>query len=284
MEGAVLGIDVGYSATARSTCFCLLEWNAKEVTAQFRLTTASSAERTVALDELVNGRQLRGVAIDGPLASSLTMVSHYRAAEAILSKGVFQKRGKPGQTSAPVGQRLHAHATELALLVIRRCEIDAATHLEPIDSRRVVEAFPNMYLAALLDESQLKPLSRNASDVYWTTAANECRALAQHLELLLPRRAVLADFSTILDHDHRAGMICAITALAVATDKHVAVGDSVGGDIILPPRAAWGRPLAGLGSWMEPLLRKNLGAVRQNKAAHFTHARARIVENGITTW
>ena len=66
------------------------------------------------IDELVRRRELAGVALDGPLTRGLRLVRHYRAAEAILSRGPLQKRGKPGPTSAPMGQKLHEHATKLA--------------------------------------------------------------------------------------------------------------------------------------------------------------------------
>jgi len=94
----------------------------------------------------VNDRRVAGVALDGPLAKGLRLISHYRAAEAILSRGVLQKRGKPGQTSAPVGQKLHAHASELAALIVQQVRVDSATHCNPIARERVVEAFPNIYL------------------------------------------------------------------------------------------------------------------------------------------
>ena len=111
-NGAVLGIDVGYSVTRRTTCFCLLRWTPDSATATFALAAASpSARREVLQSFLGSDRSLAAVAIDGPLAPALRTVTRYRAAEALLSKGCLQQRGKPGQTSSPVGQRLHSHAT-----------------------------------------------------------------------------------------------------------------------------------------------------------------------------
>lgn len=93
--GAVLGIDVGFSALARTTCFCILEWHRSLATFRFGVARSDTGERRSALVDLVGHRLLLGVAVDGPLTRGLRLVSHYRAAEAILSRGVLQKRGKP---------------------------------------------------------------------------------------------------------------------------------------------------------------------------------------------
>src|SRR3712207_6344820 len=99
MVGQVLGIDVGFSDTRRTTCFCLLSWTRESAEFGFRKTTASEHARRSALVSLCghNENHVLAVAVDGPLAMGLTHVSHYRAAEALLSQGIMQKRGKPGQ-------------------------------------------------------------------------------------------------------------------------------------------------------------------------------------------
>jgi hypothetical protein len=275
-DGLVLGVDVGFSPKQRSTCFCTLSWDRVSALLDFRLTTCDPSERRDALDTIVEGRRLAGVALDGPLANGLRHVSHYRSAEAILSRGILQKRGKPGQTSAPVGQELHGHATELAALVVRRIQVDSATHVDPIVRERVVEAFPNMYLAALVNERDLHPLARNASDVYWRSLVETSSKLAYHIDQLLPGRSLDADLASITDHDHRAGVVCALTALSVTLDRHVAVGDAVDGDIMLPAEADWGSSAAAAGSWLEPVLRTNLSAVRAGEPANGNFKNARI--------
>jgi len=206
----------------------------------------------------------------------LRHVDHYRAAEAILSRGVMQKRGKPGQTSTPVGQQLHAHATSLATLVLQRAQVDPATHRDPIVRERVVEAFPNIYLAALVNEADLVPLKRNASDVYWRSLVELSNKLSCHFGQLLPGRTLRVDLASITHHDHRAGLVCALTALSVALDRHVAEGDAVDGDIMLPAQADWGLSATAPGVWLEPVLRANLATVRTGKGAHRNHKNARI--------
>ena len=46
-----------------------------------------------------------------------------------MSRGVLQRRGKPGQTSAGVGQQLHEHAMSLAKLVLEVAELSPSTHV-----------------------------------------------------------------------------------------------------------------------------------------------------------
>jgi hypothetical protein len=68
-------------------------------------TKTNDADRRRALDDLLAGElSALTVALDGPLTRGLKLVRHYRSADALLSQGVFQTRGKPGQTSSPTGQ------------------------------------------------------------------------------------------------------------------------------------------------------------------------------------
>src|SRR5207253_396107 len=99
-------------------------------------TTNDQGQRRSALKEVIEVNPLLGVAIDGPLTHGLRLIPHYRVADALLSRGAFQKRGKPGQTSSPVGQQLHRHATDLANLALQLALIAPSTHVEPIHSKR----------------------------------------------------------------------------------------------------------------------------------------------------
>ena len=168
IEGQVLGIDVGYSATQRTTCFCLLKWTNTTATFDFGVATADAGKRSQAMASLDLAGTVTAVAVDGPLTNDLRLVTHYRAAEAILSRGVLQTRGKPGQTSSPVGQRLHQHATALARLALDSTDVMAATHPEPIHSKAVVEAFPNMSM--LIVTSRQSSVQSNRES-YQTRAA-----------------------------------------------------------------------------------------------------------------
>ena len=276
-EGRVLGIDVGFSATKKTTCICVLAWAESTATFAFKLATSDLTDRHRALAELSLSPGVSGIAVDGPLRRGLRIVSHYRAAEAILSRGVLQKRGKPGQTSSPVGQQLHRHATELANLALESVAVGSATHEDPIHEKSVVEAFPNMYLAALVAESDMPVLARDASDRYWQILVDDSDCLLTLISHLLHGRRVTNELGAIRNHEHRAGVVCALTALSVVSGDYVAVGDPVDGDIFLPAQTVWGRMNCGLDTWLEPVLRSNLHSVRRKLGCHPNHRQARIV-------
>ncbi|MEO8340640.1 MAG: hypothetical protein ABI604_13140 [Nitrospirota bacterium] len=266
LAGAVLGIDVGYFAKRRSTCFCLLEWSNTSIAVSFALVTADPTSRRAALSRLMGAnRSLLAVGVDGPLVPGLRRATHYRAAEALLSQGCLQKRGKPGQTSSPVGQPLHDHATQLALLSMELATVAPASHYQPIVTSCIVEAFPNLFLAALIPESKIPELRRDASDRYWELALPT--ALPDLCSRLLPQRTLVHDLSMIANHDERACIVCALTALSVATASHIAVGAESDGDIILPPLDIWGEANDGR-KWLERELAAALLSWPQKASRH----------------
>ena len=273
----VLGIDVGFAPRKETTGFCALCWDESRIRIRFAATTSDPQERRRALSALISTDELVAVGIDGPLTHALRVVNHYRAAEALLSRGVLQKRGKPGQTSAPVGQRLHEHATALAKMTLELSCVRASTHRDPIHERCVVEAFPSMFMAALVDEARLPRLRRDASDRYWELLVHGSDRLIELFAHLLPERRLEADLTEIRNHEHRAALVCALTGLSVARGDYVAVGDPEDGDSVLPPRGMWGSGANGSGPWLEVGLKDNLDRVRGARASHPNHARARIV-------
>lgn len=276
-SGAVLGVDVGYAAKAATTGLCVLEWDEVCVRWSFRRTRSCMEQRRNELRDLVDGRRLCGVALDGPLTRGLWRVAHYRTADALLSHGCLQKRGKPGQTSSPTGQQLHAHATMLAELVLRECEIDPARHYQAIHERCLVEAFPSLFLGAGVPEGEIPVLRRDASDRYWEVLVEESGRLLELLRALLPDREPQDDLRSCRDHEHRAAFVCALTALSVVARQHVGVGDPCDGDIVLPPHAWWGTSSGSAEPWMERVLRESLARVRDHGRNHHHHRNARLV-------
>jgi hypothetical protein len=124
--GSVLGIDVGYSQRKRTTAFCSLKWTRDRIDWTLSSATVEPLSREQALRRILDSIEARflSVAIDGPLKPGLTDCHSYRTAECILSRGAFQKRGKPGQTNAGSGPLLHKHATDLANMALEICTID----------------------------------------------------------------------------------------------------------------------------------------------------------------
>ena len=285
MKMHVLGIDVGYSQIRRSTGLCLISIDGDSLQWQCHNTFTDRNRRISDLRDLVpRDTSLLGVGIDGPLASSLQLIENYRAADALLSKGPFQQRGKPGQTSSPVGQKLHEHATLLAQLVLelqdnRLLSVTKATHPDSVHSARIVEAFPTAFLSVLLAEDDFtRYRGRNASDVYWEVAVQQ-GYLSRLLDFLAPQARPSQRLEDLSDHDHRAAFICALTALSVAWNHYVAVGDPADGDMILPEAECWGLDRAGQ-RWAEVALRANLFGVRANQQRP-NHMGARVLRNGV---
>ena len=293
-----LGIDVGYSKTRRSTGLCLLKVTPTTIRWHCLNTGTGEALRLKDLRAFVpRGTHLLGVGIDGPLTPCLRVVPHYRSSDALLTRGVFSKRGKPGATSAPSGQQLHRHATLLAKLVLQlqeegRFTLAPSTHPNPVHSSRVLEVFPNAFLSVLLPDADFYGLrlNRNASDLFWEAAVPEARRptyvgpyLERLFESLAPDRRPETPLESVTDHDHRAALICALAVLCADQDRYVLSGDPVDGDIILPPHEFWGAGAMGTSEpWAETALRHSVQAVRRNKGNFENHEKARVLRNGVT--
>ena len=284
-----LGIDVGYSKNRRSTGLCLLEVTPTSIRWTCVNTGTTENQRLTDLRDLVpRGVRLLGVGIDGPLTPCLRVVPHYRSSDALLTRGVFAKRGKPGATSAPSGQQLHLHATLLAELVLRLQDeghftLASSTHPNPVHPLRVLEVFPNAFLSVLLPDVAFCNLSlnRNASDVFWEVAVYRRPYLRRLFESLAPDRTLETPLESVTDHDHRAALLCALAVLCAAQDQYVLSGDPVDGDIILPPHEFWGAGPTGIAEpWAETALRKSVKAVRQNPKKFPNHEKARVLRNG----
>lgn len=278
-SGAVLGIDVGYSSKKRSTGLCILHWGPHTLGFRFERTKTPEFARRQAIRELVGGMSLLGAAIDGPLALDLREVQNYRAAEAVLSQGVMQKRGKPGSTNSPTGRQLHQHANQLARLVLEETNIGPSRHFQAIHERCIVEAFPNIFLAAGIPEEQLPRLKRDASDKFWDALTNEGRRLQDLISSLLPGRSFEpgSEIAKVTHHEDRASLICALTALSVISEAHVGIGDPEQGYITLPPKSWWGST-PGFAPWLEPLLYRNIAIVR-SRNRHPQHGNAQMVSH-----
>ena len=316
-----LGIDVGYAEATATTGLCLITVDQHHLQWQCLNTVTDRNQRLNDLRNLIPQTTiLNGVGIDGPLTRGLAMVNCYRPAEALLSRSDFQGRCQPGQTNSGNGQKLHHHATQLAQLVLAlqqagHLALAGAIHPDRIHQYRIVEAFPDAFLAFLLSERDFPVdlADRARSDTLWEIAMrhpflftlmehlsagshpNLLHTLAEHLgtrrhsymrtliEHLAPGRRITRPLEYILNHDHRAAFICAVSAMCVATNEYVAAGAPGCGDIILPPREVWGADAAGQGSWAEPTLQENVVSVRgdngqNNPCLNFNQAR--VISNG----
>ncbi len=277
-RGRVLGIDVGYSERRPTTGLCVLAWEPRAVTWTVARARRDAAHRRQSLRRLLgNGPDpVLAVGVDGPLRPFLAYDTSYRSGDALLARGRFARRGKPGQTSSGGGRRLHEEACRLVALALEETTVAPARHACAIADHAVAEAFPNLFLGVLCDDRDYPARPRRARQ--WTDELYELRGRTTHvrrrLETLLraltgPR--TIAGTWDIADHDERAALVCALTALCVAAGRFVAAGSPKDGWIILPPADHWGRGPRGE-RWAWRALQDNLASV----AADFPDA-------GVTT-
>ena len=263
-NGVVLGIDVGWNQNKPTTGLCLIEWTNRKLSFQCHEVGIKPDDREKKLDQMIQGRRLLAVGIDGPLIPGLREVNDYRAAEALLSRGIFQKRGKPGPTNGKIGQLLHKEANNWAKFVVKNYDIAFAKYPCGIDRRAVLEAFPNAFLEVLHPDEgypSKKKTHRPWTDTLFPLAPVK-QKLYQLLEYLLPQNNSTFNPDNIQGHEDRASFICAFTALCVVVGKYVAVGNQELGYIILPPMEFWGDSKGGTGKWAKDTLHDNLISVQ----------------------
>jgi predicted RNase H-like nuclease len=229
----VLGVDVGFSVKRRSSAICRLEWNDTHVAWTIERFRATTAELTEAVGRVAGGVELLAAAFDGPLKTGLEDITAYRLAERLMTVRFQPFIGKPGASSAPIGQALHRQTNVCARAVLNH-SVAEARHQQAIHAHAIVEAFPSSFLGLMIrDPKSVITRRGNRSDVYYQHLASTGR-LTDMLDRFLPDRGLEAAFQSVTNHDDRAALVCALSALCVAAGEFVAVGDADGW-IILPP-------------------------------------------------
>jgi hypothetical protein len=240
---------VGYSKKRRSSAVCLMTWDDESIDWEIRRYRATDSERVDTIRGLLGNQSLQAGALDGPLRAEFGRIDQYRVAEKILTRSLGAKIGKPGQSNSPVGIRLNEEANICVKIVLSVADVASSSSRIRIAERCVVEAFPSSYLGLMIANPEgVGAVRKNRSDKFFEVLNNDGTLLGL-LSHLLPRRKIVRDLSEVKNHDDRASLICAISALGLAVGKYCAVGDEDGW-IILPPRAFIQR-------WAHDLLRKN---------------------------
>lgn len=233
MKAVYLGVDAGFSATARTTGLCVIEPDAP---LPVRAVHVRTAETISAISHLLGDARPAAISIDGSLVSELSAnggsryitVNRYRRCEQMLSGGIFQKRCKPGATNTPRGLALHRQATLLA------------NHLSGLFPQAVIsESFPNAFLGVMLpDSSYARSIRRGVkSDVFWEHCGRDGGPMRRLLAYLLgrPGAKVFGQSRGLGHHDERAAFVCAVTAIASHQRKAFLVDGGVDGAFALPP-------------------------------------------------
>ena len=234
-EGSVLGVDVGWSTERKSSAVCCLAWDEQRVNWEMCRFQANDEEREQAIRRTARGLSLLAVAIDGPLRPGFSKIGCYRSAERLLSRGKLLRVGKPGQSNSPNGEKLNEQANLTARFAKEHFCIERANAAVRIDKHAIVEAFPTTFLGVMVDGPEALKSSEKRSDQYFAHLARKGR-LDRVLKGLLPGRRPAQSLATVVDHDERAALVCALTALCVVAGDFTAVGDDQNGWIVLPPR------------------------------------------------
>lgn len=258
VKGSVLGIDIGCSPNRRSSSICRLDWDAGRVEWSLQRFRAVEPDRTDTVAQMLGNRHFLSAAFDGPLRRDLDLIGRYRSAERMLTRKLRPFIGKPGQSSTPVGKALNFHANACADVVLRHAHIADASHVVRISQKAIAEAFPSSFLGLMINNPSILNATRgNRSDTFFCHAV-ESEILDKLLQHLLPHRAHVQELSAVRNHDERAALICALTALCVAAGEYMAVGDVVDGWIILPPALfvqGWAHALLLANDAAEPVTR-----------------------------
>jgi predicted nuclease with RNAse H fold len=232
---SLLGIDVGFSERRKTTGIASYTFGQPA-----RLHCVGSLPQDRA-EVLLDRRLYDAIAIDGPIVPAATNSEQViRRCERLLSKGRFGKRCKPGFSHFGIGLQLRRAATTIA----SEMPFQKRTAGVP-----VMEAFPNAFLGVMLDDCAYREMERiprgKKSDVFFKRAVAD-RAfdrLFHFLEWADPRLgaqiAVLAEATTRISHEHRAAIICVMTAACALSTKAQMIGDNIGGHICLPPLDVW---------------------------------------------
>tara|TARA_R110002020_G_scaffold16586_7_gene58608 strand:+ start:2595 stop:3383 length:789 start_codon:yes stop_codon:yes gene_type:complete len=243
-SGAVLGIDVGWSLRSASSGICRLDWNEQAISWTLAHFTGHPDDRAASLAAVAGEHMLLAVGLDGPLRGDLAVIDRYRLAERVLSQKALASRiSQPGSSRSPVGRLLNHHTNQFASMLLERGRLAEARHAHAVHRLALFEAFPTSFLGLMLETPE-KGLRQQRSDRYYEALVADgtlARLLAHHL----PGRVLAGKLASVRNHDERAALICAITALGVAGQDYVAVGDADGW-IVLPPRAFiadWAQPV-----------------------------------------
>jgi predicted nuclease with RNAse H fold len=253
---ALLGVDVGFSKTRKSTG---LAWfaNSKIETA---LTGSSWEERSRSLPRDI---RFAIAALDAPIVPA-DNYNTFRGCERAFYGGAFWNRCRPGLS--------HHGRRGLALRDAgRQAAQEFAVVLEPValqfgpcvlPKKPIIEAFPNAFMGVLLPTESFagwsKALGKAKSDWLYEQVAGAglFRNLLSNIGQASP--AIPRRFEQAQHHDERAALICLLTAMFAQSGNAIVVGDNKGGWFWLPPMTLWA-------PWASAALKTALGPSPKNR-------------------
>lgn len=230
----LIGLDIGWSARSRTNAIAQIRGG------ELRVKRLNVAERD---EELSAIREVDVIAIDAPIVPASCTPVTPRRVEQLLSRGIFQRRCKPGASHVSgTGHLLREHGRRAAAAVAEAATWSSAPPFPTvIPQSGIVEAFPNAFLGVALPDTaySARPAGRGSKFdwLYDQWIAHDL------FSPVVMRCGLPLDLTTRLhderDHEHRAALVCLLTAAFAAAGDAVAIGDEDGGYFFLPPRDLW---------------------------------------------
>jgi predicted nuclease with RNAse H fold len=192
---------------------------------------------------IISTAPFRVIAIDGPILPAESDLRTLRAVERLFASGYFQRRCKPGFSHvAGTGLQLRACAGSAAdRLGVAAILNEMSPPFPRVRPGNIVEAFPNAFLGVCLEErcySEM-PVLRRGRKFDWLYDQWVRRDLVARLPLPAGLGELSELFARTANHEERAAVICALTALLTTCGTFTAVGDHTGGWFFLPPWEVW---------------------------------------------
>jgi hypothetical protein len=234
----IAGLDIGFSTTRRSAGVGAFDGK------QIKLIACFGAE---ACRSLIGFGRYDIIAIDGPVVPTDYGIGKARPVERLFCRRSFQKRCKPGMSHIPnTGVRLRQEASNAADLLVDALDDQHDASLFPrVRKGPIIEAFPNAFLGVCLDDDVFEgmPLLRRGRKFDWLYEQWKSKRLVEKLSALTMEERDLfqTEFDKTDHHEHRAALVCVLTALLTARGHFTAIGDIQGGWFFLPPWSYWKR-------------------------------------------
>jgi hypothetical protein len=185
------------------------------------------------------------VAIDAPLLPAGTADTLPRYCERVFSRGLFQKRCKPGMSHVRgTGQLLREHGRRAAgqLLAPRSFQPSASPLNRVWPDAPMVEAFPNAFLGVAVPDEDFVTATRikRGGKFDWLYDRWIERALFPRIVAAAQLPPAIATRCEVeKNHDIRAALVCLLTAAFAAHGTAVAIGQEIDGYFFLPPMDLW---------------------------------------------
>lgn len=184
--------------------------------------------------------------IDAPVLPMNVLDYAQRSVESLFLHGNFHGRCKPGASHVRgTGQALRRSGCDTAIQFKRETYSEGQVPYPRVQANQnIVEAFPNAFLGVMLNgqiiDAAIENINRGEKFDIFFQLCNEhghFNALQFHLGWNYPE--FWQSFPVTINHDERAALVCAATAVCAHQGNYVAVGDMAGGYFFLPPWPLW---------------------------------------------